>query len=228
MQNDHVDPPSTNEPASPRQRASEIFGPKAVVAVVEVADPSVAPRLAETLGEAGVDALEITARTDGAIDAIRAASAEAQLPVGAGTVTNIGVADAAADAGATFLVSPAFDLRVSEHCLEMNMTLLPGAITPTEVLNAHHHGFREVKVFPAAQFGGLSLVNALASIAPEVSFMPTGGVTHDRAIEYLAHPQVAAVGGTWIAPRNLIDAKDWTEIARRATAIVDALRDTDG
>ena len=219
-----VEASSTNVPASSRRRATAIFGRKAVVAVVEIADPNAAPRLAQTLGEAGVDALEITVRTDAAMDAIRAASAETKLPVGAGTVTNVGVAEAATEAGASFLVSPSFDLRVSEHCLEMDTTLLPGAVTPTEVLNVHHHGFREVKVFPAAQFGGLTLVRALGAIAPEMSFMPTGGVTHDGALEYLAHPQVAAVGGTWIAPRNLIDAQDWTEIARRASAIVQALR----
>jgi len=208
-------------------RATAEFGEKAVIAVVEVAEPAVAPELARTLGEAGIGALEITVRTDGALEAIRAAVAEQALPVGAGTIMSCEVADAVVEAGAGFLVSPAFDPLVSARCDELGVALLPGAVTPTEVRHVRTAGFREVKIFPAQQFGGLALVNALAAVFPDMSFMPTGGVTHDGALDYLAHPQVAAVGGTWIAPRELINARDWTEIGRRARAIVDALRDAE-
>lgn len=206
---------------SVRVRRSE----NAVIAVVEIVDPTAAPDLARTLGEAGIGALEITVRTDGALEAIRAAAAEASLPVGAGTIMSAAVAEAAVDAGAEFLVSPVFDPTVSKRCHDLGVALLPGAVTPTEVAGVREAGFREVKIFPAEQCGGLALVKALAAVFPDMSFMPTGGVTHDGALDYLAHPHVAAVGGTWIAPRELIGARDWVEIGRRARAIVVALRD---
>lgn len=210
--------------SSAHLRAASVLGERAVVAVVEIADPTRAPALAETLGHAGVSALEITVRTDAAFDAIGAASRTHALPVGAGTVTSTPIAEAAVEVGAQFLVSPTFDRQVSDRCTELGVVLIPGAITPTEVMHVRSAGHHDVKIFPAGHFGGLGLVNALGAVFPDMSFMPTGGVTHDDALSYLAHPQVAAVGGTWIAPRALIDAGDWAEIGRRAEAIIDARR----
>lgn len=213
---------------SPEESGAEaVFGtgPPAVVAVVEIDDPASASALAETLGAAGLGALEITLRTDGALDAIAGARLTEALAVGAGTVVSTHLVDDAIDAGSQFLVSPTFDPDVSSRSRERGVALIPGAVTPTEVMHARHAGHREVKIFPAAAFGGLTLIASLSAVFPDVRFIPTGGITHESALDYLAHPAVAGVGGTWIAPRELIAEKDWDEIGRRARSLVDARRE---
>ena len=206
-----------------RGAVADIIGARAVVAVVEIADPSHAPALAETLGEAGISAIEITARTPAVMAAIEAASQTHALPVGAGTIHSVALAKDAVSAGAQFLVAPTFDRSVSDYSNARGVPLISGGVTPTEVGLLQAAGFREAKIFPAAQFGGLGLIKSLAAVFPDMAFMPTGGVGHDEALAYLAHPQVMAVGGTWIAPRTLIESEDWAEIRRRAVAIVEEL-----
>ena len=206
-----------------RRRVSRIIGDHAILAVVEIADPKAAGELAAVLGAAGIAALEITLRTEAAIDAVYAAVEVNALPVGAGTVTNTQKAQAAVDAGAKFLVSPIHSKSVAEFCANSDIALLPGVVTPTEVHLAQSDGFGELKLFPASNFGGIVLVRSLAAVFPDMSFVPTGGVNHERALEYLAHKSVVGVGGSWIATAELIDQQNWAEIDRRARAIVSQL-----
>lgn len=104
------------------------------------------------------------------------------------------------------------------HSSTLAVPYLPGVITPSEVGAARNAGFVEMKLYPVEQYGGLGLVGSLAAIYPDISFVPTGGIDADTAPAYMAHPNVAAVGGSWIAPRSLIAAGDWDEISRRAVA----------
>jgi 2-dehydro-3-deoxyphosphogluconate aldolase/(4S)-4-hydroxy-2-oxoglutarate aldolase len=123
--------------------------------------------------------------------------------------------DRCVDAGARFVVSPGFDDEVVARCEELGVPVLPGTATATEVLRARRHGLRAVKFFPAEQSGGLPAIQAIASVVPDVRYMPTGGVGPDNVERYLRAPQVLAVGGSWMTPRNLIADRAWDEIRDR-------------
>lgn len=202
-----------------RPGVTSLTGTKAIYAVATVAEPEMAPPLAAALAGAGIEALEITMRTPKALEALAAAAARDVMVVGAGTVVDAAAASAAVAAGASFLVSPGYDRGLADHCRNIGVPLLPGALTPSELMAAQLDGFREVKLFPAEQFGGIDLVKTLGAVFPDLSFVPTGGIDHDSALRYLEHPQVVGVAGSWIAPTDLIAGGDWDEIARRAQAI---------
>lgn len=202
---------------------SGLIGDKALVAVVEISDASAAAELARCLARAGVPAIEITLRTPTAIASLEAATGVEGICVGAGTVFSPDQAEQCKDAGARFAVSPVFDDDVAARCQDIGLPFVPGAVTPTEVRRAVDAGYGELKVFPAESFGGLSLVRSLAAIFPAAKFMPTGGVDQERAVAYFSHPAVSAVGGTWIAPADLIRDRNWNKIEQRALAAMQAL-----
>lgn len=217
--------PASQETTIPTLTA--LLGDKAIVAVVEIDEPADAAPLARVLGDSGIDALEITVRRQGAIDAVERAVEQRAVPVGAGTILSTTAADDAVAAGAQFLVCPGFDAQLVAYGHGLGVPTTPGVLTPSEVQSAARIGCTEVKLFPIGEFGGLRLLRTLSTVFTGVRFMPTGGVDHDRAIEYLAHPEVFAVGGTWIAPSDLIARGAWAEISRRAARIrsdVDRLR----
>lgn len=206
---------------------SGLLGDKAIVAVADVADPVDAAQLARVLGDSGVDGLEITFRRPNAAEALAYAVEPGSLPVGAGTMVSTATADAAVEAGAVFLVSPGIDEQIVRHGRSLGVPTTPGVLTPSEVQAAMRLGCSEVKLFPAGLFGGLQLLGSLSSVFTGMTFMPTGGIDHDGALEYLEQRSVFAVGGSWIAPTDLISQGRWSEIARRATSIrddVDRLR----
>jgi 2-dehydro-3-deoxyphosphogluconate aldolase / (4S)-4-hydroxy-2-oxoglutarate aldolase len=193
----------------------------AVVPVVEIDDAATAVPLARTLADAGLPAVEVTFRTPAAREAVAAIAAE--LPdflLGAGTLVLPDMVAAAAEAGAKFGVSPGR----SEACLalaaEHGMPFVPGAVTPSGVGACLEAGMTHIKFFPAAAFGGVATLKAFEGpfAWAGARFMPTGGVRPDNAAEYLALPNVFAVGGTWIAPRADIAAGNWDAIAERARA----------
>ena len=202
---------------------ADIVGEKALIAVVEVDDPASSGELARCLGDSGIAAIEITLRTPQAFASIETAVQADCIAVGAGTVLSSEDADRCADIGARFAVSPVYDEVVAQRCRSRDMPFVPAAVTPTEVFRVLRAGFTDVKVFPAEPFGGLSLVRSLAAVFPDARLMPTGGIDLDLAVEYLAHPAVTAVGGSWIAPASLIADRDWTAIGKQATAAMDAL-----
>ena len=195
-----------------------------VVPVVEIEDPAHAVPLARALAEAGLPVLEVTFRTPAAREALALiAERVPEVLLGAGTLLDAAAVRAAADAGARFAVSPGFSAATAAAAAAAGLPLVPGAVTPSEVMACWQAGVRHVKFFPAQAYGGTGTVAALAGPFgwTGLRFMPTGGVSPVNAAEYLAMPSVFAVGGTWIAPRDDIAAGRWQEIGRRARAVAD-------
>jgi 2-dehydro-3-deoxyphosphogluconate aldolase/(4S)-4-hydroxy-2-oxoglutarate aldolase len=206
----------------------EILGMAPVIPVLTLSDLNHAVPLARALVAGGLNVLEITLRTPvalGCIEAIRKAIPDAI--VGVGTLTRA-VDFAAADrAGAQFGVSPGLIPELAGAARGARFPLLPGVMTPTEVIAARLAGFNVLKLYPAHQAGGVGMLRALAAPFPDVLFCPTGGITHASAPDYLTLPNVVSVGGSWMAPQPMIDAGDWQGIealARDAAALKRPLR----
>lgn len=192
-----------------------------VVPVVTVHDVDQARGVARAFLDGGLRMIEITLRTQAALDAIQALSSEhAELCVGAGTVTSATDIARAEDAGASFLVTPGTPPTLADALADCGLPAIPGAQTASEVMALRARGFRVVKFFPAEASGGISVLKALNGPLADVSFVPTGGVGPKNAPDYLALPNVLAVGGSWIAPRVLIEAGNWDAIRANAAAAV--------
>jgi len=188
-----------------------------LIPVVTVSTAAHALPLADALIRGGLPLCEVTLRTGCAIEAIsQIARAYPDMLLGAGTVLDAENVTAAADAGARFVVSPGFSYTVAERCAELGLPYLPGVATASELMAAMDAGFRLLKFFPAEQLGGVAYLRALAAPFGTVRFVPTGGITEENLPAYLAIPQVAACGGSFVAPERLMAAGSWDEIARRA------------
>jgi len=175
--------------------------------------------LAKALVSGGIRVLEVTMRTAVALDCVRAIRAAVpDAIVGVGTITSIADMDAAREAGAAFGVSPGTTSALLAHAAKMAFPFLPGTMTPSDVMRALDADFSAMKLFPAKQAGGVEMLKALAGPFPHVMFCPTGGVDVESAPIYLALPNVACVGGSWLAPAALVANKDWNEITHRAQA----------
>lgn len=183
-----------------------------VVPVVVLERAMDATPLADALVGGGIGCMEVTFRTAAAAEAIASVAGRDDVLVGAGTVTSAGQAVAAVEAGARFVVSPGFAEDVAALCRERAVPYLPGVATATEIMRARAAGFDVLKLFPAEAIGGLALVKALAAPFADVRFVPTGGVDAALAAGYLAHPAVLAVGGSWMVPREAVNAGDWARV----------------
>ncbi len=196
-------------------------GPVIPVIVIEALAQAVP--LSKALVAGGVRVLEVTLRTPVALAAIRAIAREVpEAIVGAGTLTRPEDFTEARDAGARFGVSPGLTPALVEAARESGLPLLPGVMTPSDVIAARLAGFRELKLFPAQQAGGVGMLQALAGPFPDVTFCPTGGIAAETAPEFLALPNVACVGGSWLTPKAALTAGDWgaiTALARQASAL---------
>jgi len=192
-------------------------GPVIPVIIVDaVAD---AVPLARALVAGGIRVLEVTLRTPVALAAIRAmVAAVPDAIVGVGTITRAEDFAAAKAAGARFGVSPGLTPALIEAARASDLPLLPGVMTPSEVIAARAAGFTALKLFPAQQAGGIGMLKALASPFGDVTFCPTGGVTFENAPEFLALPNVACVGGSWVAPKEAVANSDWARITALAHA----------
>jgi len=194
-----------------------------VIPVLTLSDLAHAVPLAGALVEGGLRVLEITLSTPvaiGCLEAIRKAVPDAI--VGIGTLTRAVDFAAAGRAGAQFGVTPGLTPELAAAARGARFPLLPGVMTPTEVIAARLAGFNILRLFPAHLAGGVEMLRALGAPFPDVLFCPTGGITRAAAPEYLALPNVVAIGGSWMAPRALIDANDWQGIealARDAAAL---------
>jgi 2-dehydro-3-deoxyphosphogluconate aldolase/(4S)-4-hydroxy-2-oxoglutarate aldolase len=195
-----------------------------IIPVITVRSASVAEPLAEALSEAGVRCAEVTLRTPASEDALRAMARHPGLVVGAGTVLEVAQAERAVEAGARFVVSPGLDADIAVRCRALGVPYLPGTATAGEMMLARKLGQTAVKLFPAEELGGLSLLGALAAPFPQARFVPTGGIGPERMPQYLAHPSVLAVGGSWITPPELLDSGDYDGIRRLAARAVERSR----
>ena len=174
--------------------------------------------LAEALIAGGLPVLEVTLRTPCALDAIAAMAQVDGGVVGAGTLLNADDVRAAKAAGARFGVSPGGTAPVIDACIAEELPLLPGAATATEAMALMDRGYTMQKFFPAEAVGGAASLQALAAPLPQILFCPTGGITASNAPDYLALPNVACVGGSWVAPKRALADQDWAEITRLARA----------
>jgi 2-dehydro-3-deoxyphosphogluconate aldolase/(4S)-4-hydroxy-2-oxoglutarate aldolase len=185
-----------------------------LVPVVVLDDAADADALAGALVAGGLPVAEVTFRTAAAQDSIRAMAARGDMLVGAGTVLTVAQVDQAVAAGATFVVSPGLSRAVVERCQDHGVLALPGAVTATEVQAALELGVTTVKFFPAGTCGGAPAIAALAAPFGGVRFVPTGGVGPKNLAEYLAIPAVAAIGGSWMVPRDRVQAGDFAGITQ--------------
>ena len=193
------------------------LGPVMPVIVIDEAEHAVP--LADALLAGGIKAIEITLRTQNALEVIRAiASERPELAIGAGTILGADQAQAAKQAGAQFAVSPGATDAVLQGCRDVDLPLLPGAATVSEMMSLAEKGYHNLKFFPAVASGGLAYVKSLASPLPHLKICPTGGITLQTTPEWLALDNIICVGGSWIAPRNMIAEGSFLAITERAAA----------
>jgi 2-dehydro-3-deoxyphosphogluconate aldolase/(4S)-4-hydroxy-2-oxoglutarate aldolase len=185
-----------------------------IVPVVAIHDAGHSDALANALIKGGLPCAEITFRTAAAADAMRAMAKRGDMLVGAGTVLTIDHVKQAVDAGATFMVAPGLNPKVVGYCRELNIPIIPGVATPTDIETALDLGLKILKYFPAEAFGGLKTLKAISAPYPAVKFIPTGGINADNVIAYLEHPNVAACGGSWMVKSALIAAGQFDKITR--------------
>lgn len=197
----------------------KIMAAAPVIAVVTIDDAAAAVPLARALVAGGVPAVEITLRTPAALEAVRRVAGEVEGAItGAGTVLCAADAEAAQKAGAQFLVSPGLTETLAKAARDSAAPLLPGVATASELMRGLELGFTAFKLFPAEAAGGVALLKSLGGPLPQARFCPTGGITFETAPAYLALPNVACVGGSWLAPKAAVAAADWAAIERLARA----------
>ncbi len=200
----------------------------AVIPVVVLDDAKDAIPTAKALLAGGVNVMEITFRTAAAADSIKAVAENCpEMLVGAGTVVTLDQCKQALECGAKFIVSPGFDPEVVSWCVERNVPITPGCVTPTEIMAAMKLGLNVVKFFPAGVYGGLKAMKSLSAPFGGIKFIPTGGVDAKNLKEYLEAPFVHAVGGSWLCPKKETAAGNFdavTALCREAHEIVKEVR----
>lgn len=188
-----------------------------VVPVITLDDPDLAMPMAEALLAGGISILEITLRTPNSLNVLEILAQDNRFTVGAGSVNTTKQLDEAASAGAKFIVSPGSYEPLIKAVLSTKLPYLPGVATPSEILLNLNLGLEIVKFFPAKILGGPSAIKTISAPFPTIKFMPTGSITAADYSEYLALPNVVAVGGSWMVKPELIEAKNWSEITRLAS-----------
>lgn len=203
---------------SPTLTALQVMQDAPVIPVIKLHDVVHAVPLARALLAGGIRMLEVTLRTPQALACIEAIAREVpDAVVGAGTVRCPADAQAAAQAGARFAVSPGYTRAVGQACRDAGLALLPGVATGGEIMAACEDGFTELKFFPAVQAGGVAMLKAWSGPFFDVKFCPTGGITLQNAPDFLALPNVVCVGGSWLVPAHTAEEGDWGRVTRLAS-----------
>lgn len=201
----------------------EAIAQSGIIPVIKIESLEYAKPLAWALREGGINTIEVTVRNNVAFDAIKAIrGAFPDMHVGAGTILTVQLVDQALEAGAEYIVTPGFDKEVIQYCISREIPVIPGCVTPTEIGMAYAMGLRTVKFFPAETNGGISAIKLLAGPFGGMRFVPTGGINFENLGKYLREDMIAACGGSFMAPANLIREKNWkqiTENCRRALNI---------
>lgn len=201
----------------------DIMRTSAVIPVIAIDKLEHAVPLARALVAGGIRVLEVTLRTEHGLPAIRAIAEQVpEAIVGVGTLTSPEEFAASRDAGAVFGVSPGLTAALIAAAKSSGLPLLPGVMTPSEVMAAREAGFRQLKLFSAVPAGGIGMLNAIAGPLADVTFCPTGGISQETASQFLALKNVACVGGSWLTPKNAIEIGDWhkiTALAKAASAL---------
>ncbi len=200
-----------------------------VVPVVVLDDAEQAVPTAKALLKGGINAMEITFRTAAAKASI--AKVAAQVPemiVGAGTVVNVEQLHDAVEAGAKFIVSPGSDADVIAEAAKLGVAMIPGVVTPSEIIMGLKLGVKVFKFFPAESFGGLKTLKALSGPFPQIKFIPTGGINQANAADYFKNAKVLAVGGSWMVTKDMVNAGDFDGIAEKSAAATALFRELRG
>ena len=200
----------------------DIMRTSAVIPVIAIDDPDHAVPLAKALVAGGIRVLEVTLRTKHGLGAIKAVTEVEGAIVGVGTLTQPEEFAAARDAGAVFGVSPCLTPALIAAAKSSGLPLLPGVMTPSEVMAAREHGFQQLKLFPALPAGGVGKLSAIGGPQPHVTICPTGGISQETASQFLALKNVACVGGSWLTPKDAIAAGNWdriTDLAKAASSL---------
>lgn len=209
--------------ASARLTPLQVMTDAPVIPVIVLTEVAQAVPLARALVAGGIRMLEVTLRTPAALACIEAIAREVpQAVAGAGTVRSAADAQAAVMAGARFAVSPGYTPALGKACRELDLPLLPGVATASEIMAAQADGYGELKFFPAMQAGGAAMLKAWHGPFGDLRFCPTGGITAANAPEFLALGNVVCVGGSWVAPADAVARGDWeriTQLAREAVAM---------
>jgi 2-dehydro-3-deoxyphosphogluconate aldolase/(4S)-4-hydroxy-2-oxoglutarate aldolase len=199
-----------------------------LIPVVVMDDAARAADTAKAFAAGGVKVMEITLRTEAGLDSIeKAAKACPDILVGGGTVLSLEQCRQAVSRGATFIVSPGYDPEVVDYCQKNNIMVLPGCITPTEIITAMKAGINIIKFFPANAYGGIKAIKALSGPFPHLKFVPTGGIDLNNLAEYVI-PQVFAIGGGWLCDRKLINAGNYEEITQTCAKSVEIVKSLKG
>ena len=202
----------------------EILTQSPVVPVIVIEQIEHAVPLAQALVDGGLPVLEVTLRSDVALQAIDEISkAVSGAIVGVGTVTRPEQFQQSIEAGAQFAVSPGLTDALLAASRNVDLPFLPGVFTPSEVMSAHEQGFNALKLFPAQQAGGIGMLKAMHGPLPGVKFCPTGGIGADNFIDFLNLPNVACVGGSWVCPADAVQNQDWERISKLAADVRGAL-----
>ena len=200
-----------------------------VVPVVVLEKVEDAVPMASALVAGGLPAAEVTFRTAAAADCIHEMAEKCpDILVGAGTVVNLEQCKRAVDAGAKFIVSPGYDLDIISYCLENEVNLIPGGVTPAELTTLINLGFDITKFFPANLYGGLKAIEALAAVFVGHRFMPTGGVSPDNVRDFLGSKAILAAGGTWMVKPNLFADGDFSRVEALTAEAAAAVREIRG
>ena len=198
-----------------------------IVPVVVLNNVEDAVPLAGALLKGGIDFMEITFRTECAAECISVISKEVpDMTVGAGTVLNVEQAKLAVDCGAKFIVSPGLDEATVKWAIENDVPVIPGTVTPTEIMKAISLGLKVVKFFPADVYGGIKAIKALSAPFGQVKFLPTGGVSEANLNEFAANKSVIAVGGSWVCKKDDILNHDWEKITKLSGNAVRIIKET--
>lgn len=192
-----------------------------IIPVVVLNDAEAAVPTARALLKGGINAMEITFRTDAAQAAIARVAAEVpEMKVGAGTVITVQQAREAVAAGAKFLVSPGFETDVIHEAAALHIPIVPGIVTPGEIMLGLKMGIKLFKFFPAESYGGLKTIKALSGPFPQIKFIPTGGINMENAASYIKYSKVQAIGGSWMVSSEMIESGNFDEISAKSAAAI--------
>ncbi|MFW5426366.1 MAG: bifunctional 4-hydroxy-2-oxoglutarate aldolase/2-dehydro-3-deoxy-phosphogluconate aldolase [Methylophagaceae bacterium] len=200
----------------------EIMNSSPIVPVMVINNVEHAVPLAKALVKGGITVLEITLRTEAALESITRIKAEVpDAIVGAGTIINIETLNKAIAAGAEFIVSPGTTDTMIDAAIATGVPLLPGVANPSEAMRLLEKGITEMKFFPAEAAGGIPMLKSIGAPIPQITFCPTGGVNQKNVKDYYNLPNVACVGGSWMCAANLVDSKNWDEITRLSAEAIE-------
>lgn len=206
---------------NPPLTARAVMADAPVIPVIVLHELAHAVPMARALAAGGIRMLEVTLRTPVALACMEAIAREVpEAVVGAGTVRSAADARAAHAAGARFAVSPGFTVPLGQACRDLQLPLLPGVATASEIMQAQAEGFSALKFFPAMPAGGEAMLKAWAGPFPDVLFCPTGGISPENALTFLAMPNVACVGGSWLVPMEALAQGDWQRVTALARAVL--------